>query len=64
MRPIRCIEHTKRAKFITPFVGAQIDICEAFEVKVPEGCSPDYTSKRKYSRRRGRPRKPLTERET
>jgi len=64
MRSIRCIEHTKRAKVITPFVGAQIDICEAFDVKIPEGCRPDYTSKRKYSQRRGRPRKPLTERET
>jgi len=30
MRPIRMIEHTNRAKTITPFVGAQIDICEAF----------------------------------
>ena len=63
MRPIRCIEHTNKAKIITPFVGAQVDICEAFEVTIPDGCSPDYVSKRKSPRRRGRPRKPLTERE-
>ena len=39
MRSIRCIEHTNRAKFITPFVGGQLDICEAFGFKMPEGCS-------------------------
>ena len=63
MRSIRCIEHTNKAKIITPFVGAQVDICGAFEVAIPVGCSPDYTSKRKQPKRRGRPRKPLTERE-
>ncbi len=63
MRSIRCIEHTNKAKLITPFVGAQVDICEAFGLAIPEGCSPDYRSKRKGPKRRGRPRKPLTERE-
>lgn len=63
MRPIRCIEHTNKAKVITPFVGAQVNICEAFGVTIPDGCSPDYTSKRKQPKRRGRPRKPLSERE-
>ena len=63
MRPICCIEHTGKAKMITPFVGAQVNICEAFDVAIPEGCSPDYTSKRKQPKRRGRPRKPLSERE-
>ena len=63
MRPIRCIEHTNKAKVITPFVGAQVDICKAFDVAMPDGCSPDYTSKRKPAKRRGRPRKPLSERE-
>ena len=29
MRPIRLIEHTNRAKVITPFVGTQVDICKA-----------------------------------
>jgi hypothetical protein len=33
MRPIRLIEHTNRAKAITPFVGAQVDICEEFGFK-------------------------------
>ena len=63
MRPIRCIEHTNKAKIITPFVGDQVDICDAFEVTIPEGCRPDYRSRRKEPKRRGHPRKPLTERE-
>jgi transposase len=61
MRPIRCVEHTNRVKLITPFVGAQVDICKAFDVEIPEGCAPDYVSKRKFKRKRGRPRKPATE---
>ena len=63
MRSIRCIEHTNKAKLITPFVGAQVDICDAFGLAIPDGCSPDYRSKRNGPKRRGRPRKPLTERE-
>jgi len=55
MRSIRCIEHTGRAKFITPFVGRQLDICEAFGFDVPLGCSPDYVSKKKQPRKPGRP---------
>jgi transposase len=62
MRPIRCIEHTGKAKFISPFVGGQIDICNAFGFDIPEGCSPDYVSKRKNTKRRGRPRKKEVER--
>ncbi|MHC1691647.1 MAG: transposase [Sphaerochaetaceae bacterium] len=61
MRTIRCIEHTVRAKFITPFVGRQLDICEAFGFDVPQGCAPDYVSRRKQPKKRGRPRKPATE---
>jgi hypothetical protein len=61
MRPIRCVEHTNRVKLITPFVGAQVDICKAFDVEIPEGCAPDYVSKRKFKRKRGRPRKPATQ---
>ena len=38
MRSIHCIEHNGRAKFITPFVGAQKDICKAFGFDIPEGC--------------------------
>jgi transposase len=56
MRSIRCIEHTNRAKVITPFVGAQVDICEAFGFVIPEGCSPIYKSRRKPNRKLGRSR--------
>ena len=30
MQTIRCIEHDGRRKFITPFVGDQVTICDAF----------------------------------
>jgi hypothetical protein len=61
MRPIRLIEHTNRAKVITPFVGAQVDICEAFGFDIPEDCAPTYTSRQKSKRKRGRPPKPKIE---
>jgi hypothetical protein len=51
------IEHTNRAKAITPFVGAQVDICEAFGFEMPKGCAPAYTSQQKPERKRGRPPK-------
>ncbi|GHV42197.1 hypothetical protein FACS1894187_24310 [Synergistales bacterium] len=60
MRPIRCIEHTNKAKFITPFVGDQVGICRAFGFDIPEGCSPDYVSKQTFTHRRGRPPKKKT----
>ena len=37
MRSVRCIEHTHRARFITPFVGDQLAICNAFGFDVPVG---------------------------
>jgi hypothetical protein len=61
MRPIRMIEHTNRAKAITPFVGAQVDICEAFGFDMPKGCAPAYTSQQKPERKRGRPPKKAVE---
>ena len=61
MRPIRLIEHTNRAKVITAFVGAQVDICEAFGFDIPEGCAPAYISQQKPKRNRGRTPKPRTE---
>jgi hypothetical protein len=61
MRPIRMIEHTNRAKVITPFVGAQIDICEEFDFDIPEGCAPAYVSRQKSGRKRGRPPKRAVE---
>ena len=54
MRPIRLIEHTNRAKVITPFVGAQVDICEAFGFDIPEECAPTYVSRKKLPHKRGR----------
>ena len=62
MRSIRCIEHEGRLKFITPFVGAQVDICKAFGFDIPDGCAPSYTSRKKsLTPRRGRPAKPKVE---
>ena len=62
MRSIRCIEHEGRLKFITPFVGAQVDICKAFGFDIPDGCAPTYTSRKKSLKpRRGRPAKPKVE---
>jgi len=54
MRSIRCVEHTNRAKFITPFVGTQLSICYSFEFDIPKGCEPAYTSRHKPKRKRGR----------
>lgn len=57
MRPIRIIEHKGKAPFVTPFVGKQIDICDAFGFTVPDGCGKNYTSKKVREKRRGRPAK-------
>jgi hypothetical protein len=57
MKPIRCIEHTNRARVITPFVGDQLDICEAFGFEIPKGCAPAYPTHQKPKRKRGRPPK-------
>jgi hypothetical protein len=64
MRPIRLIEHTNRAKVITPFVGAQLDICDAFGFKIPEGCAPVYASRQKPAHKRGRPPKKSVEQDS
>ena len=61
MRPIRCIEHTGKARYITPFVGDQVEICKAFGFEIPLGCAPDYVSKQKNPKRRGRPKRKITE---
>jgi hypothetical protein len=63
MRPIRMIEHTNRAKVITPFIGKQVDIAEAFGFEIPKGCAPVYTSRQKPEKKRGRPRKKVVERD-
>jgi hypothetical protein len=64
MRPVRLIEHTNRSKLITPFIGAQVDICEAFGFDIPEGCAPTYVSRQKPPRKRGRPPKKAVERDS
>ena len=56
MRSIRCIEHKGKARFITPFVGSQLEICKAFGFDVPQGCAPVYHSKKKAEKKRGRPK--------
>jgi hypothetical protein len=61
MRPIRLIEHTNRAKVITPFVGKQVDICTEFDFEIPKGCAPEYVSRKKPERKRGRPPKKTVE---
>ena len=57
MRPIRYIEHPNTKGFITPFVGRQVDICEAFGFNIPEGCAPEYVVRKTNKGKRGRPRK-------
>lgn len=65
MRTIRCIEHNGKAKFITPFIGSQVDICKAFGFDIPDGCAPVYVSKAKPTvRKKGRPAKPKVEKQT
>jgi hypothetical protein len=57
MRPIRLIEHINKAKVVTPFIGAQVDICETFGLNMQDGCAPTYVSRQKPIRKRGRPLK-------
>ena len=58
MRSIRYIEHSGHAAKITPFVGAQLDICHAFGFTAPAGCDVNYVSmKVKEKKKVGRPRK-------
>jgi hypothetical protein len=62
MRAIRCVEHPHKAMVITPFVGRQLEICEAFGFGIPENCAPIYTSRQtKVKRGRGRPPKKRVE---
>lgn len=57
MRSIRCIEHKGKSRFITPFVGSQLEICNAFGLEIPKDCAPVYQSKKKTEKKRGRPKK-------
>jgi hypothetical protein len=57
MRSIRCVEENHKARFITPFVGKQVRICEAFGIDIPDRCTPGYTSRKAHEKKRGRPPK-------
>ena len=57
MRPIRLIENTGEGNVITPFVGKQVNICEAFGFDIPEGCAPKNPTLQTPKRKRGRPPK-------
>ena len=57
MRPIRYIEHPNTVAYITPFVGKQVAISEAFNFDIPEGCAPEYVVRKTNKGKRGRPRK-------
>lgn len=57
MRPIRCVEHKGHARHITPFVGKQIDIANAFGFDIPDGCDAKYKSKKSREKKAGRPAK-------
>jgi hypothetical protein len=46
---------------MTPFVGAQLDICQEFGFEIPDGCAPSYTSRKKLKLKRGRPPKKMVE---
>ena len=57
MRPIRYIEHPGTKPFITPFIGKQVNICEAFGFDIPDGCLPEYAVRKTNKGKPGRPRK-------
>ena len=58
MRSIRIVEHKGKARHITPFVGKQLEVCEAFGFPVPDNCAPKYKSKKVKAKGPGRPSKP------
>ena len=64
MKSIRCVEHAGRAEYISPFVGKQLLVCQAFGLDVPDGCGPDEPKRFDSTtgkKRRGRPpKRPVT----
>ncbi len=54
MKPILIIEHKAKTRSITPFIGSQMAICDAFGSKVPDGFAPTYVSRKKAPKLRGR----------
>lgn len=62
MRTIRCVKHTGRRKFITPFVSSQVDTGKAFGLSIPDNYALVCVSKAmSLTRRRGYPAKSKTE---
>jgi len=57
MRSIRYVEENHRARFVTPFVGKQVRICEAFGIDIPDRCAPGYTSRTAREKKQGLLRK-------
>jgi hypothetical protein len=47
-----------KAKHITPFVGRQLEVCEAFGFPVPENCAPKYKARKVKAKGPGRSPKP------
>jgi hypothetical protein len=43
---IRRIEHPKKAKIVTEFVGRQVDIFDCFGYEIPKGCRPKSRQKK------------------
>jgi hypothetical protein len=44
MRSIQCIKNNNKIEIITPFWGAQLDVCKAFGFEVPEDRAPTSMS--------------------
>lgn len=47
MSRVHYVEHSHRDGIITPFIGKQLEVCQAFGFPVPEGCEPIYLRSRK-----------------
>jgi len=45
MRSIRYIKHEGQNGYITPFVGAQFELCRLFDIDIPKGCEPATSKK-------------------
>ena len=57
-----CTESFKHSRmFITPFVGDQFLLCDAFGFEILKGCRPTNTSKKSSKGKLGRPPKPQVE---
>ncbi|MCH3918340.1 MAG: hypothetical protein LKE40_12965 [Spirochaetia bacterium] len=38
IKNIRYLEHKRKAKIVTPFIGRQLKVCKYFELEIPKGC--------------------------